>query len=69
MSTKPNCTYCKDDPRGVLGMNFYSICPHCNDVPMSGAQKDRAAYDLAVALAKPSPRAGQPDIATKRSRR
>jgi len=69
MSKQPKCTYCNDDPRGVLGLNSYSPCPHCNDLPMSGPQKDRAVYDLARVLAKPSPRAGQPDIATKRSRR
>jgi len=69
MSNQPKCKHCKDDPRGVLGLNSYSPCPDCNDIPMSGAQKDRAVYDLARVLAKPSPRAGQPDIATKRSRR
>ena len=68
MSTQPKCKMCNDDPRGVLGLNSYSACPSCNVLPMSGPTKDRAVYDLARILAKPSPRAGQPDDPRKRSR-
>jgi hypothetical protein len=64
---QPKCKHCQDDPRGVLGLNSYSACPHCNELPMSGATKDRAVYDLAKVLAKPSPRAGRPDDDRRRS--
>jgi len=63
---KPKCKTCNDDPRGVLGLNTYSPCPDCNDLPMSSAQKDRAVYDLVRVLEKPSPRAGRPDDPRKR---
>lgn len=44
--SKPKCATCKDDPRGVLGLNMYSPCPDCNDLPLNGFEKDRAVYDL-----------------------
>jgi len=65
--SKPKCKTCNDDPRGVLGLNQYGACPTCNDLPMSGPQKDRAVYDLIRVLEKPSPRAGRPDDERKRS--
>ena len=67
MSKQPKCKHCNDDPRGVLGLNQYTACPSCNELPLSGPQKDRAVYDLARALDKPSPRAGRPDDDAQRS--
>lgn len=44
------CNTCKDDPRGVLGLNSYRPCPDCNDLPLNGFEKDRAVYDLRPVL-------------------
>lgn len=44
------CMTCKDDPKGVLGLNSYRACPDCNDLPMTGFEKDRAVYDLRPVL-------------------
>ena len=44
------CNTCKDDPRGVLGLNSYRPCPDCGDVKMNGFEKDRAVYDLRPVL-------------------
>lgn len=60
------CDTCKDDPRGVLGLNSYSPCPDCNDLPMTGPQKDRAAYDLARILKEPYVKPNVPDHEAKR---
>ena len=57
----PNCPECRGDPRGVLIFNDYSPCKRCNDLPMSGFEKDRAVHELARELEKPSPRQGEPD--------
>jgi len=46
----PNCPECHGDPRGVLGLNDYSPCKKCNDLPMSGFEKDRATHKLAEEL-------------------
>ena len=62
------CDTCKDDPRGVLGFNSYGPCPDCNDLPMSGPQKDRAAYDLARILDRPFVKPRNPDDEQKRKR-
>lgn len=56
----PNCDECGGDPKGVLGLNAYTPCKTCNPLPMSGGEKDRAAYDLRRALEKNSPRKNAP---------
>lgn len=64
--SNPKCKTCNDDPRGVLGLNSYSPCPSCNDLPMSSAQKDRAVYDLARILTAPFVKEQRPDDERKR---
>lgn len=60
------CSTCKDDPKGVLGLNSYRPCPDCGDVPMTGFEKDRAVYDLRRVLEQPVVRVNQPDDERKR---
>lgn len=67
MSKQFKCDTCKDDPRGVLGLNSYSACPECNILPMTGAEKDRATYDLVRVLEAPFVRSN-PDMEEKRSK-
>ena len=51
MTKTYKCNTCKDDPKGVLGLNSYRPCPDCGgDVPMTGFEKDRAVYDLRPVL-------------------
>lgn len=64
MSNK--CKSCKGDPRGVLGFDSYSPCPDCNDLPLSGSQKDRAVYDLARVLEALVVAVNTPDDGRKR---
>lgn len=45
-----NCPECHGDPRGFLGLTGYTPCKSCNELPMSGFEKDRATYDLANVL-------------------
>ena len=66
--TTYKCTTCKDDPKGVLGLNAYGPCPDCNDLPLSAAAKDRAAYDLARVLDQPFVKPRTPDNESKRNR-
>lgn len=66
MSSK--CSTCKGDPRGVMGLNQWALCPDCNDIPMNGAQKDRATYDLNNVLEEAfRGRLHRPDSEKKRS--
>jgi hypothetical protein len=67
MAKTYKCHTCKDDPKGVLGLNQYRPCPDCNDLPMSSAQKDRAAYELNQVLSKPYVKESTPDCENKRS--
>ena len=64
--SKPKCQTCNDNPQGVLGLNSWSPCPACNDLPMSSATKDRAVYDLARILSAPFVKPNNPDTEDKR---
>lgn len=57
----PNCEECGGDPNGVLGLHFYTPCTTCNNLPMTGQQKDRATYDLVRELEKPKKAVVVPD--------
>lgn len=63
MSNKPdpNCEECHGDPKGVLGLHFYTPCTTCNDLPMTGFEKDRATHDLVRELEKPKKAVVVPD--------
>jgi hypothetical protein len=57
----PNCDECHGDPKGVLGLNAYTPCKTCNDLPLNGGEKDRATYDLVRELEKSKKRVPVPD--------